>query len=134
MGGGVVPSLLLLKCFFLSYTEKEEKISLSSKCTQIRQPLGTLYETVPFSSRNRTCTCHWTVITFWFSQTNTLVIIPTFTLHTLAQSLSALHIKLFSALPVTKKSSCFVTGVAQSASSRFNVGVKCTHRLELALW
>ena len=33
-----------------------------------------------------------------------------------------------------KKSPCFVRGVAQSASSRLNVGVKCTHRLELALW
>ena len=36
--------------------------------------------------------------------------------------------------PCHKKSLCFVRGVAHSASSRLNVGVKCTHRLELALW
>ena len=36
--------------------------------------------------------------------------------------------------PCHNNSPCFVRGVAHSASSRLNVGVKCTHRLELALW
>ena len=40
----------------------------------------------------------------------------------------------FLSLPCHKKSPCFVRGVAYSASSRLNVGVKCTHRLESALW
>ena len=40
----------------------------------------------------------------------------------------------FPSPPCHKKSPCFIRGIAQSASSRLNVGVKCTHRLELALW
>ena len=36
--------------------------------------------------------------------------------------------------PCHKKYPCFVRGIAQSASSRLNVGVKCPHRLELPLW